>query len=72
MKLREDEKAVALKIYRHLPGRDCGDDSPCGLPKCRKFAVKLLRDERKINDCPYMEDRQRQAVALLLDEYFRD
>ncbi|MFH1403463.1 MAG: (Fe-S)-binding protein [Candidatus Altiarchaeota archaeon] len=66
----DDEKDFALRILQHLPGKNCGMESPCGLPKCRMFAVKLVRDEKKMGDCPYIEEPQRQSIAVILDEFF--
>ncbi len=65
-----NEGDTAAEIYKLLPGRDCGEKSPCGLPKCMLFAKALLKG-RDPYDCPYMEDEDRQQVILVLEDYFR-
>jgi ArsR family metal-binding transcriptional regulator len=62
---------VAADIYVLLPGRNCDEKSPCGLPKCVLFAKALLNGTKNVYNCPYMEDDDRQSVILILDDYFR-
>jgi len=62
---------VAADIYRHLPGKNCGEKSPCGLPKCAMFARELLGGYKEQTNCPYMSDEHRQSIVLILDEYFK-
>jgi CO dehydrogenase/acetyl-CoA synthase gamma subunit (corrinoid Fe-S protein) len=70
--MRDDMNAnVAADIYRYLPGRNCGEKSPCGQPKCVLFAKELLKGMLEPTDCPYMKDENRQSVVLILDEYFK-
>ena len=74
--MEDAERDAAIKIYRALPGRDCGErsedhSSPCGSGLCRRFALKIVRGEGELSDCPYLNDRQVQAILLHIDEYFR-
>jgi len=66
----EHEKEFAIKLYKYLPAKDCGVKSPCGMQKCRLFALKVLRGEKHMDECPYLEDTQRQGILLVVDEYF--
>jgi CO dehydrogenase/acetyl-CoA synthase gamma subunit (corrinoid Fe-S protein) len=65
-----DARTVA-DIYRLLPGKNCGEKSPCGLPKCSMFANAVLKGKRKPSDCPYLEDDNMQSIILIIEEYFR-
>lgn len=52
-----------LDILRHLPRNNCG---ACGEPTCVAFAVKLLSDEQKINNCaPLLTDRYKTDRMVL-------
>jgi ArsR family metal-binding transcriptional regulator len=62
---------VVADIYKNLPGKNCGDKSPCGLPKCGLFARALLKGKSEVYDCPYMEDEKSQAILLIVEDYFR-
>jgi len=72
---KDRRKTTIADIYVQLPGRDCGVNtkrpSPCGLKKCVMFAEALLEGEKKVHDCPYLNDEQSGAIALIIDEYFR-
>lgn len=69
----KDGKFLA-DIYVELPGKDCGaknlSDSPCGSALCRDFARVLLNGTKEVYDCPYMEDENRQAILLVLNDYY--
>ncbi|MBU0762059.1 MAG: hypothetical protein KKD39_03455, partial [Candidatus Altiarchaeota archaeon] len=61
-------------IYRNLPGKDCGKggkQSPCGLPMCKDFTKPLLKGDKTLYDCPFMEDDDRQAIILILEDYYK-
>jgi len=70
----DESKSIAAQIYRHLPAKNCGKDdvseSPCGNRMCVEFAKKLLTNENIIEDCPYLEVKDAEAVAVLLETYF--
>ena len=42
---------TAFQLYNLLPKTNCKE---CGESSCMAFAVKLLNQERKINECPYL------------------
>lgn len=67
----KSEANVTADIYVLLPGRDCGEDSPCGLPKCVLFAKALVAGRKKVHECPYLEEEKQQQIILLLEDYFR-
>jgi CO dehydrogenase/acetyl-CoA synthase gamma subunit (corrinoid Fe-S protein) len=58
-------------IYRLLPGKDCGKDSPCGCLLCRDFSKILLKGDKTVYDCPHLEDDFRQEILLILEDYYR-
>ena len=58
-------------IYIILPGRNCGDKSPCGYPRCAFFAKALLEGKADISECPYLDDEKRQDIILVIDKFFR-
>lgn len=41
-----------LKIYKLLPQTNCGE---CYLPSCLAFAAAVVKGEKKLTDCPYVE-----------------
>ncbi|MEM4446572.1 MAG: (Fe-S)-binding protein [Candidatus Jordarchaeales archaeon] len=52
-------KLNAYQVYKMLPGTNC---QKCGEPNCMVFAVKLLKGEKKPEDCP----------PLVGDEKYKD
>lgn len=67
----DKDGAVLAEIYKALPGKDCGKKSPCGFPLCKEFSKALLKCEKNVYDCPYLEDDDRQLIALILDDYYK-
>ena len=63
-------KSYAAQIYRKLPGKDCGEGSPCGYPKCVDFAKALLKNEVELDECPYVQPRKSEEILMILAEYF--
>ena len=60
---------LEAKIYSNLPGINCGD---CGVKTCAEFAKKLMTGEKDVYQCTRFKDpRKREAIILLLDEYFK-
>ncbi|MBD3262748.1 MAG: hypothetical protein GF334_13955 [Candidatus Altiarchaeales archaeon] len=70
-----DKKKILLDLYNNLPKRDCGakdvKDSPCGNKYCVEFSRKLITTENQPEDCSYLTEKQLEAIALILEEYFR-
>jgi len=54
-----------LEINRLLPGTDCRE---CGLPSCMAFAVKFLKGEKRIEDCPELKKPEHLQKRLELKE----
>ena len=49
-----------LDIFKLLPKTNCGE---CKLPTCLAFAMKLAGGQAKLEDCPYVSDEAREALA---------
>lgn len=43
----------ALEIYKNLEKTNCGK---CGLPTCLAFAAAVFKGDRRIGECPYVDD----------------
>lgn len=63
-----DDRVVESRVYRHLPGLDCGE---CGFQKCAEFAKELVFGSKEVYDCPHIKDDEAQAVVLILDEHYK-
>lgn len=52
-----------MSVLKLLPMNNCGD---CGLPTCTAFAVHLIEEGRRIEDCPFLasEEGARSAAAI--------
>jgi len=56
---------TALDIFEFLPRLNCGE---CGEPTCLALAVKLLLDERRIEECkPLFTDEYSRLRKVALD-----
>ncbi len=53
----------AFQIYNLLPKTNCKE---CGEASCMAFATKLITTERKIEECPYLEDPNLGKLQELL------
>ncbi len=49
-----------LDIFKLLPKTNCGE---CNLPTCLAFAMKLAGGQAKLEDCPYVSDEAKAALA---------
>jgi len=65
------DASVIAEVYRLLPGKNCGNNSPCGFPKCAMFADAVVRGKKKVHDCPYIDDDRMQDIVLIVEDYFR-
>lgn len=63
--LQAKKPAQALDVFRMLPGNNCAG---CGEPTCMAFAVKLIRKESVIADCPEMSVEQLRKLGEYLME----
>jgi acetyl-CoA decarbonylase/synthase complex subunit gamma len=52
--------ATAIEIFKHLPKKNCGE---CKHPTCLAFAMQLANQKAKLEDCPYVSDAGKQALA---------
>ena len=58
-----------LDVFKLLPGKNCKE---CGEPTCMAFAMKLVNDEVKLNECPLLTRKEFEAnrfklMGVLLD-----
>ncbi|MDD1772771.1 MAG: acetyl-CoA decarbonylase/synthase complex subunit gamma [Methanomassiliicoccales archaeon] len=51
---------TAIEIFKHLPKKNCGE---CKNPTCLAFAMQLANNKAKLDDCPYLSDAGRNALA---------
>jgi len=52
-----------MDIYKLLPKNNCGK---CGEASCMAFATKLMEKEASIDQCPLLEDNEREKLENLL------
>jgi len=64
------DKSIAAQIYRLLPGRDCGEGSPCGNPKCIQFSKKLVNGLQEVDECPYLKEENIEEITMILVDYW--
>ncbi len=56
-------KLNAMEILKGLPRTNCRE---CGEPTCMVFATKLLKNERKLEECkPLLNDEHEQVLKNL-------
>ena len=58
-----------LDIFKFLPGTNCKE---CGEPTCMAFALKLINDEVKLNQCPLLSEKEFEANRSRLKELMPD
>jgi len=51
---------TGLDIYKLLPKTNCGK---CGVPTCLAFAMKVAQKKASIDECPYVDEKAKQALA---------
>jgi acetyl-CoA decarbonylase/synthase complex subunit gamma len=49
-----------IEIYKLLPQTNCKE---CGYPTCLAFAMKLAAKQAELEDCPYVTDESKAALA---------
>ena len=54
-----------MRIYELLPKKDCGK---CREKKCAEFARRLLTGERKLYECPELDEKSVEGITLILEE----
>jgi len=51
---------TGLEIFKLLPKTNC---KKCGMPTCLAFAMQLTQKKAKLEDCPYVSEEAKQALA---------
>jgi acetyl-CoA decarbonylase/synthase complex subunit gamma len=51
---------TAIEIFRHLPKKNCGK---CNYPTCLAFAMQLANSKAKLEDCPFVSEEAKAALA---------
>ncbi|MGB9640160.1 MAG: (Fe-S)-binding protein [Anaerolineales bacterium] len=49
------QRPTPMAIYKLLPNTNC---KQCGEPTCFSFALKLAASQRKLSDCPVLDEAQ--------------
>lgn len=48
-----------LELYKHLPRTNCGS---CGISTCLAFAAAVLKEEKRLTDCPFLDPEAAPAL----------
>ena len=51
---------TAIEIFKHLPKKNCGK---CNFPTCLAFAMQLANSKAKLEDCPFISEEGKAALA---------
>ncbi len=51
---------TAIEIFKYLPKKNCGE---CKHPTCLAFAMALANNKAKVEDCPYISEEGKRALA---------
>ncbi len=51
---------TAIEIFKQLPKKNCGK---CNYPTCLAFAMQLANSKAKLEDCPFVSDEGKAALA---------
>jgi len=51
---------TAIEIFKHLPKKNCGK---CNYPTCLAFAMQLANSKAKLEDCPFVSEESKAALA---------
>ncbi|HUL39575.1 MAG TPA: (Fe-S)-binding protein, partial [Methanomassiliicoccales archaeon] len=51
---------TAIEIFKHLPKKNCGK---CNYPTCLAFAMQLANSKAKLEDCPFVSEQGKAALA---------
>jgi ArsR family metal-binding transcriptional regulator len=58
-----------LDVFKLLPGKNCKE---CGEPTCMAFALKLVNEEVRLNQCPLLSEKEFDVNRCKLKELFPD
>ena len=59
------QRPTPMAIYKLLPNTNC---KQCGEPTCYSFALKLAASQRKITDCPGLDELKYMEKRAALEE----
>lgn len=63
------QRPTPMAVFKSLPQTDC---KQCGEPTCYTFALKLIASQKKLADCPPLNEpkyaRQRAALEEIIIE----
>jgi acetyl-CoA decarbonylase/synthase complex subunit gamma len=51
---------TAIEIFKLLPKKNCGK---CNFPTCLAFAMQIANSKAKLEDCPYVSEEAKSALA---------
>ncbi len=54
-----------IEVHKLLPRTNCRE---CGLPSCMAFAVKFLKGEKSVGDCPPLKEPSAISSRIALKE----
>jgi len=54
------ELPTAIEIFKYLPKKNCGK---CNYPTCLAFAMQIANAKAKLEDCPFVPEEAKSALA---------
>ena len=63
------ERPRIIDILKALPRTNCGQ---CGAPTCMVFAVRMVEGAVGVDDCPPLDDKQKQLLQRYLGDFELD
>ena len=63
------QRAPLMAVYRLLPQTNC---KQCGEPTCYSFAIKLVASQKKLADCPPLNEPQHTEKRAALQDIIID
>ena len=55
-----------LQVYKFLPKTNCGD---CGISTCLAFAAAVIKQEKRLADCPYLDKDTVARYEGMIDKH---
>jgi ArsR family metal-binding transcriptional regulator len=63
------DRPKIIDILKALPRTNCGE---CGAPTCMVFAARMVEGSMGVDDCPPLDDRQKQQLQRYLSNFELD